>query len=112
MSLADALAPVRHLVKALKEAGHLLGLRHAGWRCFFFIPCQMWGQLLGPQPAPSPAIQFFDPQFLGPVVPLVEVLSHPLETRTVAQGLPARSLVSGSLEILPVDKALDHDNGC
>src|ERR1035437_2526910 len=75
------------------------------------MSCQVGGQLLGPQPAPSPAIQFFDPKFLGPVVPLVEILSHPLEAGTVAQGLPARSLVSGSLEILPADKALDHDNG-
>src|ERR1017187_5795983 len=111
MSLANALAPVRHLVKALQEAGHLLGLRHADRRGCFFIPCQVGRQLLGSQPAPSPAIEFFDPEFLGPVVPLVEILSHPLETGSVAQGLPARSLVSGSLEILPVDKALDQDNG-
>jgi hypothetical protein len=67
--------------------------------------------LLCPQPAPSAGIEFFDPKFLGPAMPLVEILRHSFEAGTVTQRLPTRGLVRGGLEILPIHEALDQDNG-
>ena len=47
------MAPILHLVAALKEAGHLLGFGCTGRRGRLFIRGQVRGQLLGPQPLPG-----------------------------------------------------------
>src|ERR1039457_1167347 len=55
-------------------------------------------------------MEFFDPEFLGPIMPLVKVSSHPLEPAAVAQRLPPGSFVGCAAKELPIHKALHQQN--
>jgi len=95
MPLADGLAPVLKQLQALKKAAHPLSFDRACEWSGLFITGQVRGRSLSSQPMPSPRMERFDPQFLGAVVTLVEVLGHPLEASTVAWCLPPAGPVIG-----------------
>ena len=98
------------LVEHLPERLRLTFRQQAVRVDLLFIPGQGFGKMARPQGAGRMLDQFAHKQLLGPLMHLIKILRHALETGRAADRLPARRFVARATEELGVNKTFHRQN--